>query len=407
MYGGPGSRSVLDPLKTKRFFLAGVAIGVIAMSATGLAAARLIESPNELAARSAAPAASVITGVARMRVLSDDIVLPGIVRPGRTVAVTAAAPYVTVVVTKMPSGLGRRVWPGHVIAELDGRPIVLLRGKLPAYRNLREGDIGPDVTQLQAALSRLGYADYDVSGYFGPSTALALILLYEHLGYPVPYYHPKVKKPVEFPPPPTPYLPMGEVSYIPAGSALVVSAPAKTGTEVTKGHIVLKLAVGNPYVTGLLSAHQAAQARAEIPARIGSAAANMAGVVARISVIPAYGPRDKGPASYPVVVTSRKRLPQRAIGSTVRLTLLAPVTSEPVLTVPVTAVFAASGRGAASAGTTSSFVVVVTGNRSTQRTQRTQVAVSTGPAAGGFVAVRSISPGALRPGDRVLIGVGP
>ena len=118
MDGGPDSRSELDPFRTKRFFLAGVAIGVIAMSATGLAAARLIESPNQLAADSAAPAASVITGVARMRILSDDIVLRGIVRAGRTVEVKASAPYSSVVVTKMIARLGRRVRPGHVIAEI-------------------------------------------------------------------------------------------------------------------------------------------------------------------------------------------------------------------------------------------------------------------------------------------------
>ena len=403
MDGGPDSRSELDPFRTKRFFLAGVAIGVIAMSATGLAAARLIESPNQLAADSAAPAASVITGVARMRILSDDIVLRGIVRAGRTVEVKASAPYSSVVVTKMIARLGRRVRPGHVIAEIDGSPIILLRGSLPAYRDLHEGDSGPDVTQLQAALIRLGYADFDSSGFFGPSTAYALALLYEQLGYSVPTYRQpvKVKKHAKSPPP-TPYLPMSEVSYIPAASALVVSSSASTGSEVSAGQVVLRLAVGKPQVTGLLSAQQASLARAGIPARIAWPGAIKAGVVARVSAIPAYAPGSQGLPQYPLVVGSRRPLPQRLIGSAVRLTLLAPVTGGPVLTVPLTAVFTAAARqGTSSAHGQSAFVVLVGA-----KGRRKQIRVTTGPAAGGFVAVQPAFSGALQPGDHVLIGVG-
>lgn len=380
MYGGPGSR----------FFLAGVAIGVIAMSATGLAAARLIESPNELAARSAAPTASVITGVAGMRVLSDDIVLSGIVRPGRTVDVTASAPYPTVVVTNMPARLGARVWPGHVMAEIDGRPIVLLRGALPAYRDLHDGDRGPDVAQLQTALNRLGYLDGDPSGSFGLGTAHALGLLYEHVGYPAPTWRslPPARKHVK-PAPPTPYLPMREVSYIPATSALVVSIAARTGSQVAAGQVVLRLAVGKPYVTSVLSAQQATRTSTGIRARIAWSNTIMAGVIARIS---AYTTPGKGRPEYPVVVTSARPLPQRLIGSAVRLTLLMPVTGGPVLTVPLTAVFSHGP---------SVLVVLVAANG-----RRTQVPVTTGPAAGGFVAVQPAASGALDPGDHVLIGVG-
>ena len=401
MDGGPDSRPELDPFRTKRFFLAGVAIGVIAMSATGLAAARLIASPNQLAARSAAPAASVITGVVRMRILSDDIVLRGIVRSGRTVEVKASAPYSSVVVTKMIARTGGRVRPGHVIAEIDGRPIILLRGSLPAYRDLREGDSGPDVAQLQAALIRLGYADFDLSGFFGPSTADALAVLYEQLGYSVPTYRQPVKKHAK-PRPPVPYLPMSEVSYIPAASALVVSSTASTGSEVSAGQVLLRLAVGRPYVTGVLSAQQANLARTGIPARIAWSGAIKAGAVARISAIPAYAPAGQTLPEYPLVVKSRRPLPQRLIGSAVRLTLLAPVTGGPVLTVPLTAVFTAAARkGKPPAHGQSAFVVLVAA-----RGRRKKVPVTTGPAAGGFVAVQPEFAGALEPGDHVLIGVG-
>lgn len=400
MYGGPGSRSELDPLKTKRFFLAGVAIGVLAMSATGLAAARLIESPNQLAAHSAVPAASLITGVARMRILTNNVVLAGIVRAGKILDVTASAPYPSVVVTNMHAKLGGRVWPGHVIAEIDGRPIILLRGTLPAYRDLREGDSGPDVAELQTALIHLGYADFDSPGFFGPGTAFGLGLLYEHLGYSPPTYRPRVRKHVK-PPPPTPYLPMNEISYIPAASALVISAPAATGSEVAAGQVVLRLAVGRPYVTGMLSVQQLSEVKTGIPARIAWSGTIKDGVIARISAIPADAAASKGEPEYPVVITSSRPLPQRLIGSAVRLTLLAPVTGGPVLTVPLTAVFSAAARPGKPGRGRSAFVVVVAADG-----RRTRVPVTTGPATAGFVAVQPSTSGALEPGDRVLIGVG-
>ncbi len=363
------------------------------MSATGLAAARLIESPTQLAAQTAAPAASVITGVTRMRVLRDGIVLPGIVRPGKTIDVTATAPYRTVVITKMPAKRGSKLSPGQVAAEIDGRPVLLLRGKLPAYRDLRLGDTGPDVTELQSALTGLGYSDFDPPGFFGGSTELAVQLLYQHLGYRAPTFTPGAKKTAPLRPEPEVYLPMDEVSYIPAASALVVSAPPKPGTAVRQGQPIVRLAVGHPYITAFLTAHQAARARAGIPARIGLADAGKitAGKVTKVSAL-SVQPAAGAAQQFGVFVRSRRLLPQRSIGSQVRLTLLAPVTSGPVLTVPLTAVFSAAQGGAP-------YVV-----RLAARGRRDRVAVDTGPQAGGLVAVQPVKPGTLGPGDSVLIG---
>ncbi len=361
------------------------------MSATGLAAARLIESPAQLAAHTAAPAASVITGVARMRVLRDGIVLPAIVRPGKTIEVKAAAPYRSAVVTKATVKRGSQVGPGKVVTEVDGRPVILLRGRLPAYRNLRIGDNGPDVRELQNALIGLGYSDFDPAGFFGSSTALGLLELYRNLGYSAPTFTPKAKKTAPFPPEPQVYLPMDEVSYLPASSALVVTRPPKAGTELAKGTTIVRLAVGHPYIAGTLTAHQAAEARAGIPARIGLAtpARVASGKVTRVS--PLGTPAGGGTLDFGVAVASRRPLPQRSIGSTVRLTLLAPVTSGPVLTVPLTAL--ASGPHG------STYVVTVASNG-----HRKKVAVYTGRQAEGLVAVEGVKAGTLSPGDHVQIG---
>jgi hypothetical protein len=397
-----------DPLTAKRFFYGGLAVGIIVMSAVGLATTAFIESPHDVAAQSAAPPATALTAVARWQVLREAITVQGIVRSARTITVTARAPYATVTLTRMPVRPGDRVRPGHVIAEIDGRPLMLLRGRLPAFRNLHEGDHGPDVAQLQRALQSLGYADFDPPGYFGPSTALALVLFYRHLGYDAPVYHPRLRsaKPeagravrgisnrltgTELVIP-SAYLPMSEVVFIPARSALVASVAARVG-DLVRNSTVLTLATGNPYVSGVLTQHQAAQARRGMSAQIVAASPRLtvAGTVTRVGPLPTGG----GAAvhGYPVLVRPRRALPQRMIGASVRLTLRAPVTNAPVLTVPVAAILAGKGRAA--------YVVKITAGR------RIRVAIFTGPISDGLVAVQSVRRGKLRPGDRVLIGVGP
>ena len=190
---------------------------------------------------------------------------------------------------------------------------------------------------------------------------------------------------------PSAYLPMSEVVYIPTRSALVASVRTRVGAVAGPGP-VLTLATGSPRVTGNLSAHQAAQVRTGMPAGIVSASPPLvaAGTVTRIGSLPAVG----GPAAsgYPVQVVTRRTLPQDLIGVRVRLTIEAPVTSGPVLTVPLAAIIAA-GHGRPL------HVVKITPGR-----QRIRVAIYTGPSADGLVAVQPVQPGQLRPGDRVVIG---
>jgi hypothetical protein len=44
-----------------------------------------------------------------------------------------------------------------VLYAVSGRPVILLYGNTPAYRDLSEGDTGPDVTELNTDLVKLGY----------------------------------------------------------------------------------------------------------------------------------------------------------------------------------------------------------------------------------------------------------
>jgi hypothetical protein len=57
--------------------------------------------------------------------------------------------------TDLPDG-GDAVECGHVLYRVDERPVLLLCGTVPAYRDLRRGDVGADVRQLNRNLHQLG-----------------------------------------------------------------------------------------------------------------------------------------------------------------------------------------------------------------------------------------------------------
>jgi peptidoglycan hydrolase-like protein with peptidoglycan-binding domain len=104
---------------------------------------------------------------------------------GYTGAYSVVAPRPGATVTWLPD-VGQVIRRGHALYELDGAPVVLLYGAVPAYRDLALGDSGPDVRQLNANLVALGYADSSDldpdSDDFGWATRAAVKKLQDHLG---------------------------------------------------------------------------------------------------------------------------------------------------------------------------------------------------------------------------------
>jgi len=88
-------------------------------------------------------------------------------------------------VTALPA-VGQVVAQGQPLYSIDGTPVVLLYGSVPAYRGLSEGMSGADVRQLNADLVALGEATSasldPSSDYFGWATAVALERLQAALG---------------------------------------------------------------------------------------------------------------------------------------------------------------------------------------------------------------------------------
>lgn len=162
----------------------------------GWTAARFVRSPEEQAAEAKAPARSVISATVDRRVLTDTVVLRGTVAAEHTVTV---APRVSTggdkdgggttkpVVTGVRVRAGDMVEAGQVLLEVSGRPVFVLPGELPVYRDLRPGGEGRDVEQLQTALKGLGYGvGTDPAGTYGAGTRTAVAAFYRATGYDAP-----------------------------------------------------------------------------------------------------------------------------------------------------------------------------------------------------------------------------
>ncbi|MEE1812196.1 peptidoglycan-binding domain-containing protein [Streptomyces sp. BE133] len=174
-------------LTRRRRLLAGVVMGALALAGAGFAVSTMIKSPAQAAAEAGAPERDVLTAAVEHRVLRSSLVVRGQVAAERTVTVSAAvsaAEGAEPLVTKAPLRAGDAVRAGRVLVEISGRPVFALPGALPAYRDLKPGARGDDVTQLQKALSQRGFgSSTDTAGEFGAGTQAALAAYYRSIGY--------------------------------------------------------------------------------------------------------------------------------------------------------------------------------------------------------------------------------
>jgi putative peptidoglycan binding protein len=77
-------------------------------------------------------------------------------------------------ITWLPQ-VGQVIRPGHTLFRVDGDPVVLMDGTLPAYRTLKTGvEDGADVRQLERGLRALGYYPGIVDSHYTASTAAAV-----------------------------------------------------------------------------------------------------------------------------------------------------------------------------------------------------------------------------------------
>ena len=109
------------------------------------AAGSRIESPADAAARTAPPAPSPILVPVEKRVLGANVVTRGTARFGLPQPVSLA-PSVLKPQGSLITTLPARNAPldeGAVALTASGRPVFIFQGKVPAYRDLAPGVVGP------------------------------------------------------------------------------------------------------------------------------------------------------------------------------------------------------------------------------------------------------------------------
>ncbi|MGH8878340.1 MAG: peptidoglycan-binding domain-containing protein [Stackebrandtia sp.] len=177
---------------TKKRIIGGAATLVLV---AGTAAAWWIaadaRTPGQLAADSQPPPDSVITATAEDRELLELVELEGELKQADELKVEAPGGggdsedtdgnSGMSLVSKLPMKSGDKVTAGSVLIETTGRPDFARPGEVGADRDLTIGDEGPDVSQLQTALS--GLYGTPVTGKFDERTAGDVAKLYQDAGY--------------------------------------------------------------------------------------------------------------------------------------------------------------------------------------------------------------------------------
>ncbi len=177
-----------SPLVRRRRFLLWGASGLVTLSIGGVALATRIKSPRQLAAETKAPEFTALTAPVELRVLRRTVVFRGTITQSQSIPVTPTSAWNAekVILTAAKVKPGDAPKAGQVIAEISGRPVILLAGAVPGFRDLRPGASGKDISQLQQALRSLGYQVKANEAVLGASTKAALSKLYSDIGYPVP-----------------------------------------------------------------------------------------------------------------------------------------------------------------------------------------------------------------------------
>jgi hypothetical protein len=160
-------------------------IFVILLAVVSWMAGSKIQSPAEAAARTAPPTPSPILVPVEERVLTSDIITRGTARFGLPQSISLAPSTLKAgagVITTLPRR-GDQLKEGDVLLTASGRPVFLLQGDIPAYRDLTAGLSGEDVRQLETALKRLKFDPGPVDGTYDDQTRAAVADLYTSAGY--------------------------------------------------------------------------------------------------------------------------------------------------------------------------------------------------------------------------------
>jgi len=173
-------------MSRKRILTLFLVLALVILAAAGSwLAGSSIQSPAEVAARTAPPAPSPILVPVEARTLSSDVVTRGTARfglPQSISIVPSALKPGAGIITTLPLQ-GAQVNEGDVMLTASGRPVFVLQGETPAYRDLVPGISGDDVRQLESGLKRLGFDPGPVDGTYDEQTSAAVADWYASAGF--------------------------------------------------------------------------------------------------------------------------------------------------------------------------------------------------------------------------------
>jgi hypothetical protein len=242
--------------------------------------------------------------------------------------------------TRLPA-VGTVVRQGQALYQVDGQPVVLLYGNVPAWRALSAGMTGTDVRELNTALVRLGCASAAALGpragwdYFSSGTAYALERFQARLG--ITY--------------PTGSLALGQAVFLP--SAVKITAWATTvapGAAATAGAVLMTATSDSPVVTIALDTAQQAEVRPGDTVSVTLPRGNTTpGVVTSVGTV-ATTNATTHITTITVVVALKDRAVARHLSSAPVTVSITTGVVRSALVVPVTALLAQSARGTGEAG---------------------------------------------------------
>jgi hypothetical protein len=310
---------------------AGAAILLAAAATAGVVAA---SSPKQATAAAQQPPAN--TAKVEMGKLSARVSMNGTLTYR---ARSDGSPFAVInrrsgIYTQLPED-GDKVECGGVLYRVDGHPVVLLCGSIPAYRSLWAGEAGPDVSELNVNLIDLGYATRvqldPSSDYFSSETAFGLEKLQSKVGEGQ-----------------TGTLDLGQAVFLPE-SVRVAKVSGQLGGSATPGAPVLDATSDTPEVQVALDPSQQGQvvagdlAQVDLPGN--TSVMGKVERLGRVAHVPAGQNNGVGQATIPAFISLDNPDKARALD-------MAPVRVEittkgvdNALRVPVTALVGKSGGG--------------------------------------------------------------
>lgn len=331
------------------------------------------ETPEEASLRQS-PETVPISDPLRREVLEQTLTLRGMLAPAERAAPRFAPAVQGRIITAVGVEPGVELKSGQVLLEVEGRPVIVLTGEFPAWRDFTSSMKGPDVSQLQSALAELGlYTEEDqVPGTVGQRTLNAVFALYQSIGYEAP---------------PWSEVPHHEFVFIPSDLRVVERAAIAVGDTLQPD--VITLASGTRRIEADLTVDQlqAIQPGASIRAAGPSGNPPWSGTIERVINIPR--PNDAtGPNA--AILTSEP-VPEAMAGEQIFEVILAS-TGEPALSAAAAAVHTSADD--------KPFVVVLDG------AEETTLPVTVGVVTDTRLEITPVASNALRPGDELVLNPG-